>query len=277
MRLWLISISLLIFAGSVTAQQTEFCSAFSEGTHTTGTIRVKALMTLSTVGRVDGGDSFLYSAGCNNGDYFAVTDFSQSKDNRKTRKFLDSLAAETNFILEVDVTGRLVNSFMPSFGHLSWARSEFKIDRIDSIVDVSGRQNLVRPDLDAVTPLTNLATSLKVTNTQLMLRFLGSSSWPDIDGMFDDSFIAVDPNDQTYTKTTYNDLDANKLFGGTSGYPTRFVTQPDQVTKDGNTYIASGIMGVERASRAQKKLRYENTYRITDESIRLLKSRFTKP
>ena len=234
-------------------------------------------MTLSTVGRVDGGDSYLYSPGCNNGDYFAVTDFSQSKDNRKVRKFFNSLAAEKNFILEVDVTGRLVNSFMPLFGHLSWSRSEFKIDRINSIVDVSGRQNLVEPDLEADAPLTKLANSLKEINGELMLHFIGSSSWPDIDGMFDDSFTAIDPSGQTYKKSSYNELDANRLFGGAEGYPTRFVTQPDQVTKEGNIYVASGIMAIESASRARKELRYENTYRIAGDSIRLVKSRFTKP
>jgi len=234
-------------------------------------------MTWSTVARVDGGDSYLYSPACNNGDYFAVTDFSLSKENRNVRKFFRSLGAEKNFILEVDVTGRLANSFMPLFGHLSWSRSEFKIDRINSIVDVSGQQNLVRPDREAKTPLTDLATSLKEINSELMLRFLTSLRRPDLDEMFEDSFTATDPSGQTYGKANLNDLDADRLFGGTDGYPSRIVTQPDQVTKDRNIYVASGIMGVVSASYSKKELRYENTYRITDDSIRLVKSRFTKP
>ena len=277
MRIWLVSISLFVFAASVPAQRTEFCSAFSEGTHATDTIRIKALMTWSTVSRVDGGDSYLYSPDCNNGDYFAVTDFSQLNDKGKLRRFLDSLARERNFILEADVTGRRVNSFIPLFGHLNWSRSTFKIDRINSLVDVSSRQNLVRPDLEADTPLTDLATSLRDINSELMLKFIGQSDMPALDEMVEASFTATDPNGQTYRKTNYKELDANRLFGSTDGYPKRFVVRPEQVTKQGNLYVVSGTMGIESASDVKKELRYENTYRIVEDSIRLVKSLFTKP
>jgi hypothetical protein len=274
MRIWLVPIFFLLLTASSPAQATDFCAVFSEGTHITGTIRIKALMTWSTVTRVDGGDSYFYSAGCNNRDYHTVTDFSRLKNGEKLSKFLRALPTERDFVLEAEVTGQLVISFMPTFGHLSWSRSTFKIDQIHSIVDASSRANLVRPNFDANAPLTELAASLRDVNAEMLLVFLGSSRLPDIDGMVADEFTAIDPNGQTYRKANYRDL---QLFADTKGYPVHFVRQPDRVGRNGQLYVASGLMGIESASGAKKQVRYETTYQVTDDSIRLVKSRFTKP
>src|SRR5689334_13060920 len=54
------------------ASEPDYCAAVdSAAGGRRRTIRMKALMTWSTVARVDGGDTVLYSPRCNSGDYFA--------------------------------------------------------------------------------------------------------------------------------------------------------------------------------------------------------------
>lgn len=271
---------LLIVASTAFAQRNpryaEFCSLFSEGTHTTRPVRIKALMTWSTVRRVDGGDSFFYGVNCNNQDYFAVAEFSRVSDRGKTDRFLGALAAEKDFVIEADVTGQLVNSFLPLFGHLSWSRASFEIDQVHSMIDVGDRQDLVKPNFDAKAPLTEFATSLQTVNSFVMMHFLGASS-PEVENMLAKEYVAIDPLGRSYDKASHKDLSVDRLFDDRTGYPSSFVSKPDTVKKVGGLYIASGRMGIESASGVKREIRYENAFRATADSIHLMRSRFTKP
>lgn len=279
MRLWSPFIFLAFLAVSTFGQQSDFCSSFSEGNHTTGTIRIKTLMTYSKVTRVDGGESFLYNAGCNNPDFFARTTFSRLKKPAKLDRFLDSLPDEKNYILELDASGRLVNSFIPVFGHLSWARSQFEIEEVHSIVDVSNRSGLIQPDYDAEAKLTNSGNSLRSINAEMMLLFLEPWRESQMEGLMSEKFIATDPAGRSYNRSNFKDLNRLRLFdtNGYRDYPASFVTEPDSVTKTADGYLVSGVMGIESPGGEKKKqVRYENTYRVTDDDFELLKSRFTR-
>lgn len=116
----------------------DYCSIFDLSNNYSGQIiKSRAFMTYSTVTRVDGGDSFLYSKNCNNGDYFAVTNFSKLNNLSKWEKFFAKLPGEKNFIFEISFIGKLQTSVIPFFGHLGWSRAEIEIFKIESMKDIT--------------------------------------------------------------------------------------------------------------------------------------------
>src|SRR5438874_7855845 len=96
---------LLVFATSLSANRqrkpafVKYCSLF-DSTYEAKTVSSSALMFYSTVGRVDGGDTFLYSGDCNGSDYFAIPQ-GNSRAWAKWQNFFDKLPPEKNLTLEI--------------------------------------------------------------------------------------------------------------------------------------------------------------------------------
>src|SRR5688572_25921933 len=77
----------------------KYCSLFDPA-YQGKAVSSSALMFYSTVGRVDGGDTFLYSPQCNNPDYFAIPK-GTSRVWSKWQRFFDQLPPEKNLTLEI--------------------------------------------------------------------------------------------------------------------------------------------------------------------------------
>ena len=138
-------------------------------------VRFKAFMTYSTISRVDGGDSYIYSPDCNNPDNFVVTEYSDSKVLEKGTDFLSALPSEKSYILEIDAVGRFETALWPSFGHLGWSLHRFEIEKIAGIADVTQKIGIVRPDDEADGIITGERSMLKSMNADLILYLSGTS------------------------------------------------------------------------------------------------------
>ena len=117
----------------------KYCSLF-DSTYDERTVSSIALMFYSTVGRVDGGDTFLYSPDCNGPDYFSIPS-GNSKVWGKWQSFFDKLPPEKNLAIEIKFEGKPDVAIAGLFGSLDgWARAEIKFSKIVS----SGVANFFR-------------------------------------------------------------------------------------------------------------------------------------
>lgn len=238
-------------------------------------IRTKALMTYSTVSRVDGADSFLYSSLCNNGDYFVATNYEEEDSNKsdKTDAFLMRLADEKNFIFEVVIKGQFDYSIVPTFGHLGWSLNGLKVHKIVSIRDVTQKRGYKKPNSKAERPRTDAGSRLQGLTRETLLYFLGSKS-VEVEKSFDDGLEIFDTLSRTYGRSEIDKFRNAGLFESTLKYKDKFVSGPSVSYKSGS-YIASGSLGATFTSGDKKTLQYECIYRLLNNEFILEKIRFS--
>jgi hypothetical protein len=243
-----------------------YCSIFNQIENLNNRIiKTNALMFYSTVSRVDGDDTFLYSPHCNKGDYFATVDFSNLKNSGYLRRFLTKLPGEKNFILEIYFTGKLQTSLTPAFGHLSWAIAEMNVFDVTSIKDVTALPNTIKPDYEAATPLKSKGTELQSINSQILFFFVfgdKSSYSQDIERYISDDFTVIDKLGRTFGKNNYLKLIKEGFFKQVKevGIERGRVKK----LKDEN-YVISGkientVKGIKKES-----LNYENNFQFSEE------------
>lgn len=222
-------------------------------------------MTYSNVTRIDGGDSFLYSTKCNNGDYFAVT-YSYA-ESRRWRKFFNNLKPEKDYIFEVEFIGKPQTSIVPTFGHLGWTRAQMEITEITSIKDITALPNTIKPDYEAQTPLKSRGSSLQTINSDILFYFIfgdKSSSSQNVERYISDDFTLIDKFGRKFDKNNYWKLIKEGLFNQVKesiGVENGRVEK----LKDGN-YVVSGkikntINGIKKES-----INYEDTFRFSEEN-----------
>lgn len=255
-----------------------YCFALDSSENLEGKlIKTKALMTYSTVSRVDGGDSFLYSPKCNNGDYFAVTNFSKLKNHNKWNNFFNSLPLEKSYILEVEFVGKIETSIIPSFGHLAWSRAEVTIIKITSINDITSISKNKEPDYKAETPLTNNGTSLTNLNSTIMFYLLGNkNSYFDFSNSVSDKFILTDKLGRNFYKNNYLKLVDEGIFDKSKKWDTTSVSNGYAVKFGKDLYKVSGKVGIEYVDGKKKELKYENTFQLVKDSWMLLEIKLSE-
>lgn len=277
MRLGISAILLFVFVGLAAGQsltRRELCSLFANERSSSGSevVRIKAFMTMSTVGRVDGGESFFYSSRCNNSDNFVRANFSQLTDKR-VDKFFRTLPKEKDFVLEVDVTGTLHTSLVPKFGHLNWSPSEFRISKVHSISDSTQRRGLIKPDHEAASPVSDLGNYLRDIDSIMTMHLLGDFGAPDLEGVLSPDFTVLDPAGKKYGRSELSRM-AKDLLGEMRDQ--RAVTLHG-VRVDGSVYTTNGTASVLDSAGVERKFTYENTFVLVDDSFVLLHSRFRNP
>jgi hypothetical protein len=253
-----------------TNQNSDYCSVFSEATENPKPIRIRALMTYSTIPRVDGGETFLYSDKCNNGDYFAVANFSKLKDSDKWGKFFEKLPAQKNFVFEVDLKGNLEVLISPLFGHLGWGRAEIKITEIESIKDVTRKAQ--KPNYKAERPLIEKGNTLQLVNTETLFRLLKGETQINIGDYISPAYILIDSNGQTFNRSNYQNISEREL---SKSFETISVSN-GRVERNGDKYK---VLGIVTFSQADKKhiLNYENTFEFRNDWWVLTETKFSKP
>lgn len=188
----------------------EYCSIFAPENENQR-VSSKALMFYSTVGRVDGGDEFLYSAKCNAPDYFALPEASRQVW-RKWDKYLASLEAEKNFVLEIEFEGKLELAGASLFGHLGWTRARVNVSKIRSIRDVSFASDAVRPGFGLPAPLIDREKDLAY-KAHVFLSSLYRAGWTvDLSNeVLGDAFVFIDSTGAIHNKMAYLKLPAPGL------------------------------------------------------------------
>ncbi|MEK7724148.1 MAG: hypothetical protein AAB336_07370 [Acidobacteriota bacterium] len=226
-------------------------------------------MSFSTISRIDGGDTFLYSVECNNGDYFALANFSNLKDIAKWQIFFDKLPNEKNFIFEVELQGNLEVSIAPWFGHLSWSRAKIEITEIESIKDVTRKAQ--KPNYKTERPLTEKGRTLQLVNTETLFYLVKGKTELNLGDYFSPEYILTDSNGNIFNKLNYQNLSERKLF---SNFETISVSG-GRVERIGNKYK---VLGTVTFSQADKKhiLNYENTFEFRNDWWILTETKFTK-
>lgn len=270
--LLLLSILLLVpVALSQKARQSDYCGLFNPSNSEGDLVTTVAYMTYSSVSRVDGGDSFFFWPTCNNEDYFAIASFSKNLPKTK-KKFFSELPNEKSYILKLTVTGRLRTSFLPRFGHLSWSRSQFEVEMIESISNATGEHKVELPDLNARAPLAELAKHLHRLNMELVPALLGGSLSKEDKTSLDPTFTLTDQNGKVFSKDQVHLINIQGLFAeSVDGFDRRAVRQPE-VDVVGPNYIATGLFWVENSAGNKKTLEYQNLFRRDGDSFVLMKT-----
>jgi hypothetical protein len=259
-----------VYAQSRAAGETDFCSlVHSPSTYVGKTIHFRAFMTWSTVTRVDGGDPFFFSPNCNSGDNFALADFTKSADSKQIQTFFEKLKPETNFVFEVDATGKFDSAFRPTFGQLDWALHEIKLTGIWSIRDISLLRPEIKPDFEAKTPVTDLGRKLSSLTVDVVSHFSHFTGYRDdlnVARYFAADLKVVGPTGKTLTNGQVDDLVKEGLFDTSKTYENRFVRQPSIKVSD-DKYVAVGRLGVNMNLKTEKSLKYECTFRRTADDL----------
>lgn len=180
-----------------------YCSLFDPG-YEGQKVSSRALISYSTVTRVDGADPFLYSAGCNGPDFFAIWEIEAAAWNRWER-FFAKLPRQRHLILEIEFEGKPTVETSQLFGSLDgWARAQVDVSKITSIRDVTASPTAVRPDHDAARP--NIERIERVKSD--LREFLQSLPAPNeaynsIKNSVTDEFIFVNSEGKTFTKAQF--------------------------------------------------------------------------
>jgi hypothetical protein len=259
-----------VYGQSRTTAETNFCSlVHSPSTYIGKTVHFRAFMTWSTVTRVDGGDSFFFSPNCNNGDSFALANFTRSADSKQIQAFFKKLKPETHFVFEVDATGEFDSAFPATFGHLDWALHEIELTEIRSIHDISLVRPELKPDFEAKTPITDLGrklSSLTVDVVSHFSHFTGYRDDLDVARYFAADLKVVGPTGKTLTNGQIDYLVKEGLFDTSKTYENRFVRHPSIKMSDAK-FIAFGRVGVNGNLKTEKSLKYECTFRRTADDL----------
>lgn len=234
-------------------------------------VRTEAYMTYSTIGRVDGGDPFLYSPSCNNKDNFVVAEFVKELD-RKTKDFFAKLAAEKTFRLKLTLTGKLQKSFLPVYGHLSWSQKKFEIASIISVEDAT--ISTVSPDFDAKSPLLDSAFRLRQTNDILILYFINGRIDDGSEDIIDGNFVLTDLAGDTIGFGELPNFVSSKFAELKRDNKAILVRQPI-VTIRGNEYVATGIITFDSGNR-NTQVEYRNTFRRDKDSFIATRTEFRR-
>lgn len=218
----------------------KYCSLFDQ-TYEGKTVSSSALMFYSTVGRVDGDDTFLYSADCNGTDYFAIPE-GNSKVWGKWQNFFDKLQPEKELTLEIKFEGKPDVETAGLFGSLDgWARAQIKFSKILSIRDVTPLPIAVRPDYEAPKPhIERIEGMRNKLRNFLQSLYAPSSSKTYVQDALSDQFLFVDSSGRTFKKDQYFTLHA----AWTDSYTglKEFQTSSRLKSKTNNTMIWRGTL-----------------------------------
>ncbi|HMO81221.1 MAG TPA: hypothetical protein PKD24_10560 [Pyrinomonadaceae bacterium] len=149
----------------------DFCNLFESRKYDSKQILTTAILYIPPAGepRVDGGDDrFFYAIECNNMDYFAIADFSRTKNLDPIRNSFDRESISSR-LFQVKFTGRFQVSLFPWAGHLGWLRADFKVTEILSAVVLGNEANL--PDLSSEPPIMNKGSHLRDLNNHLLFSY----------------------------------------------------------------------------------------------------------
>jgi len=207
---------------------------------------------------------FFYKSGCNNKDYFAMAEFSQTKD----WDFVNNLATSNSkpnqpTMVQLEFKGKLSMSFIRSFGQYAWLRAEITVNKINSakVVEYS------LPDFDVKAPMIEAGEFVVNFNANFMISFYGRglSKIQLEDILTSNSKITI--NKQKISKKEFFNYSENDR-GGTIGVRIR------NVKKNNNAWRIQGEITHILKDKPPIIRKYDNKYLVdSNNSIRLIYSK----
>lgn len=245
-----------------------YCSLFDSQKNYEGqVVESRALMTYSTVTRVDGGDSFLYSSDCNGRDYFAVANFENEKNPQKWKCFFGKIKGEKNYVFEITFTGRIQTSLLPTFGHLGWSRAEIEIIEIQSINNFISIAKNKKPNFNGNSTLIDKGKLLETINNEIVGYFVG-----DKDALVNiKKYLASDLRINNVTGKILNiesieTLNKKDLFGELfNNKGAEFQTTTAKQKSD--YFDVSGFISFNLDNGEKVKFNYINTFKVSEDSF----------
>ena len=224
-----------------------YCSLF-DSTYEGKNVSSRALMSYSTVSRVDGGDTFLYSPDCNEADNFAIPE-GNSEVWGKLQNFFNKLQPEKNLILEVKFEGKPNVETSRLFGSLEgWARAQIELSKILSIRDVTSSPDAVLADHNTAKPHIERIEGMRI-DLQDFLQSLyapSSSSSSDVQNSLPNEFSFVDLRGKRFNKNQY--LMLNTAFGEATSGLKESRTSSRLKSKTNSTLIWRGTLSLSYAA-----------------------------
>lgn len=182
----------------------KYCSLFDSNQGKT--VISKALMFYSTVERVDGSDTFLYSSDCNGPDFFAIPQ-GNSEIWKKWDRFFDNLPSEKNHVLEITFEGKSDVATAYLFGSLDgWARAQMILSKILSIREVTNREG-AQARWEAAKPKVERIERMRaVLDIFVTSLYSPSNTEQGVSDHFSDEFRFVDLTGKMFRKDQYQTL-----------------------------------------------------------------------
>jgi hypothetical protein len=249
-------------------KQIDFCKLLSLPEYDEKIIKTTAVLFFPPEGEVlnepNHASVFFYDSGCNNKDYFAMSEFSQTKD----RDSLENLAAsnaKTNqpALIQLEFEGKASMAFIPSFGQYAWLRAEVTVNKINSAKIIE----YPLPDFDAEAPIIKTGNFMKDFNANFMFSFYGRGlDKTQLDELLtSDSIITI--NKQDYSKKEFFDYLENGRGGSVS-------VRINDVSKNKDVWRIQGEITNQLKDKPPVVTKYDNKYLIEkDNSVKLIYSK----
>jgi hypothetical protein len=238
----------------------DFCDLFDSYEKYEGkTISSTALMTYSTVGRLDGDESAMYSLTCNDPDHIAHISYGR----KQSWNFLKNLKPETRFIFAIKFVGRITIAETLNFGHLGWTRADVKIERVKSSQSLPTESKSNRPNYDAPSRLTERARQLQAIPSQFLPSlYIPPNRMPDdVSSILSNDFIFTKKDGSILSKDDYLKSDSPMIAsnkGGSTSIGMR------DIKRDKNGLSAIGVVKTDLNTPHEKTFRCLLSFRLKD-------------
>lgn len=249
----------------------DYCNLFdSMETYEGQIVRTKAILVYPVVTRVDGGDRYFYSIKCNNGDFFALSDFSGLENLILWEKeFKKNSFGKADSRFQVTLTGKFTSSkIIAKYGHLNWLRAKIDVFKIESIKNVNSRRKF--PDIKAESPLLERGLSL-ISANESFVRYLSGIEFnrEDIGELLSSNFILTSSKGNSINKEDF-------LAQNRDESAIRFTHEVKSIIEDKNDWKVSGTITITSNSSSIQKLNYENHFSFVKNYWKLTKSKIAK-
>lgn len=239
-----------------------YCELFELEKYDGKVIHTTAILYIpqSVSGSIDGGDEFFYSGKCNNTDYFAIPDFSETEGKSLISKASKRLSNKNSpELFSITFTGKISVSLTPYYGHLGWSRAEIRVDKIESANLIKSKYAL--PDTESPAPILETGISLRTINVLLLFHFFGRES---------NSYRLDTPNLENLlpgdTKITFN----GKLVKNTNFLELKdgeLIVRTGEVNKNNFEWRVRGIVENKLENNKTKKLKYDNKFILQENNF----------
>lgn len=196
------------------------------------------------------GSDYLYSAECNNKDFFALTDFSNAKNSSRMKAIWEKAELKDSPSLYlVTINGKFTDFLVPG-GPYGQYSAEFIVDEIKSIKPIKSKYNL--PDTKSLAPMSETGNALLNFNNEFIVSFFGRGfSGLELESLIaDNSKITVD--NKTISKEDFIKISLDRKDGDLS-------VKLEQVSKNNDEWRAQGTI-TQYIGNGTKKIIFDNTY-----------------
>jgi hypothetical protein len=230
-------------------KQNSFCKLFNSDKNSGQNIITQAVLyTLPNT------DEYFYSFNCNNRDYFALADFSNTSNLSILQDRLKKLPEEktqNRFLLTIE--GRFYVSLPPEYGNLSYLRAKIEVNKIMSLKLLPPSNKL--PNSNGKAFILDSVKSLEATNTELIFSLYKSN--------FKNSDVVNLVTNNTKISINKKSVSKEKFLTETFIENDKsLVLKISAITRKGHIWKVTGEVLNKLKDNAVEKMKYEIKYQL---------------